>query len=356
VLFPEAVQGLLAGDFSRLEPLFDSPPGGRDCQIIEWFDAGLFADEPEALAEALTCACFTGRAGVVRHLLDKGVSLSRGIRTGMDGFHWAANRGQLEVVTLLIERKAALETRSRFDTTVLGTALWSAVNEPRAGHTRIIEALKSAGARLDDCGHSVGDMPPDRRLLVQRGLRLNYATLAYNALEAIASIVAGLLAGSIALLGFGLDSVVEVTASAAAQWRLRADLDELRRHTVERVTHRIIGWCFVGLALYVTYAGGRSLLLRERPERSVFGIVILALSAVLMPLLARAKRRVARGLESAALRAEARQTSLCAWLSTIALAGVALNAALGWWWADPAAALAMVPIIVSEGLEGVRAR
>jgi divalent metal cation (Fe/Co/Zn/Cd) transporter len=199
-------------------------------------------------------------------------------------------------------------------------------------------------------------MPPDRQALVLRGLRLNYASLAYNTLEAIASIIAGLLAGSIALLGFGLDSVVELTASAAAQWRLRADLDVQRRHTVERTTHRIVGWCFMGLVLYVTYAGGRSLLLRERPERSVFGIVILTLSAVLMPLLARAKRRVARGLASGALRAEARQTSLCAYLSSIALAGVALNAALGWWWADPAAALAMVPIIVNEGLEGVRAR
>ena len=164
------------------------------------------------------------------------------------------------------------------------------------------------------------------------------------------------MAGSIALLGFGLDSVVEVTASAAAHWRLRADIDERRRHAVERATHRIIGWCFVGLALYVMYAGGRSLLLRERPERSVFGIVVLALSVVVMPLLARAKRRVARGLESAALRAEAKQTSLCAWLSTIALAGVALNAALGWWWADPIAALAMAPVILNEGLEGVRRR
>jgi divalent metal cation (Fe/Co/Zn/Cd) transporter len=196
----------------------------------------------------------------------------------------------------------------------------------------------------------------ERQALVRRGLRLNYATLVYNALEAIASIVAGILAGSIALLGFGLDSVVEVTASGAAQWRLRADLDELHRHAVERATHRIIGWCFVALALYVTYAGGRSLLLRERPERSVFGIVVLALSVVLMPLLARAKRRVAHGLESAALRAEAKQTSLCAWLSAIALAGVALNAALGWWWADPVSALAMVPIILIEGVEGVRAR
>ncbi len=197
-------------------------------------------------------------------------------------------------------------------------------------------------------------MALDRQALVRRGLRLNYATIAYNALEAVASIIAGLLAGSVALVGFGLDSVVEVTASGVAQWRLRADLDEPRRHAVERTARRLVGWCFIVLALYVTYASGRSLLLRERPERTVAGIVILALSVVVMPVLARAKRRVAQGLESDALRAEARQTSLCAWLSSIALAGVALNAALGWWWADPVAALAMVPIIAQEGLEGVR--
>ena len=197
-------------------------------------------------------------------------------------------------------------------------------------------------------------MTLDRQVLVRRGLRLNYLTLGYNALEAVASMIAGLMAGSIALVGFGLDSVVEVTASVAAQWRLRADVDEPRRHAVERTTRRIVGWCFIALAFYVTYASGRSLLLRERPERTVAGIVILGVSVVVMPVLARAKRHVARGLESDALRAEARQTSLCAWLSTIALVGVAVNAALGWWWADPVAALTMVPIIVIEGLGGVR--
>jgi divalent metal cation (Fe/Co/Zn/Cd) transporter len=199
-------------------------------------------------------------------------------------------------------------------------------------------------------------MALDRQALVRRGLRLNYATLGYNALEAVASLLVGLVAGSIALVGFGLDSVVELTASGVAQWRLRADLDEQRRHSVERTARRLVGWCFITLALYVTYASGRSLFLRERPERTVAGIVILALSVVVMPVLANAKRRVARGLESDALRAEAKQTSLCAWLSAIALVGVALNAALGWWWADPVAALAMVPIIAQEGLEGVRGK
>ena len=193
-----------------------------------------------------------------------------------------------------------------------------------------------------------------REALVRRGLWLNYATIGYNSIEAVVSIVAGLLAGSIALVGFGFDSVIEVTAAGAAQWRLRTDIDIERRAHVERATLRIIGWSFLALAAYVTYDAGKTLWLRERPEPSVPGVVILVLSVIVMPVLARAKRRVARGLASRALESDAQQTSLCAYLSIIALAGVVLNAVLGWWWADPVAALAMVPIIAREGLEGVR--
>ena len=168
----------------------------------------------------------------------------------------------------------------------------------------------------------------DRNLLVRRGLRLNYVTIAYNVVEAVVSLIAGWLAGSVALVGFGIDSLIEVTASGAAQWRLRADLDTPSRARVERITVRIIGWSFLALAGYVLIDAGKSLWLRERPESSTIGIVLLALSAIVMPLLARAKRRVARGLASRALEADAAQTSLCAYLSVIALAGVALNAAL----------------------------
>jgi divalent metal cation (Fe/Co/Zn/Cd) transporter len=193
-----------------------------------------------------------------------------------------------------------------------------------------------------------------RARLIRRGLRLNYTTIGYNLLEAVASIIAGLLAGSVALVGFGVDSAIEVTAAVAAQWRLRSDLDPARRERAERITLQVIGWSFLALAAYVLYDSGRTLWLRERPERSVAGIVILMLSVVVMPLLARAKRRVAHGLASRALEADARQTSLCAYLSVIALAGVALNGLAGWWWADPVSALAMVPIIVREGLEGIR--
>jgi len=197
---------------------------------------------------------------------------------------------------------------------------------------------------------------PFRAALVRRGLRLNYVGIGYNALEAIVAIGAGLAAGSVALVGFGFDSVIEVTASGAAQWRLRSDLDPHRRERVERRTARIIGWSFLALALYVAIDSVNALVHRNAPERSVAGLVLLALSAVVMPVLARAKRRVARALASGALEADAMQTSLCAYLSIIALAGVGLNAFVGWWWADPVAALAMVPIIAREGIEGVRRR
>ena len=198
-------------------------------------------------------------------------------------------------------------------------------------------------------------MLPSRAALVRRGLLLNWLTIGYNVLEAVVSLAAGVLAGSVALVGFGVDSVIEVTASGAAQWRLRADLDERRRASVERGTRRMIGGSFLALAAYVAYESATALWSREQPERSIVGLIILALSVVVMPALARAKRRVARAMASGALASEATQTSLCAYLSAIALTGVALNALAGWWWADPVAALAMVPVIAREGLEGVRA-
>lgn len=198
------------------------------------------------------------------------------------------------------------------------------------------------------------DLAMTRPALVRRGLWLNRLSIGYNTVEAVVSIAAGLVSGSVALLGFGVDSGIEVTASVAAQWRLRADLDPELRERVERITHRIIGASFLALALYVAVDSVTALWQREAPETSRIGLVILVLSVVGMPVLARAKRRVALALKSRALEADAAQTSLCAYLSAIALAGVGLNAALGWWWADPVAALLMAPIIAKEGLEGVR--
>lgn len=191
-----------------------------------------------------------------------------------------------------------------------------------------------------------------RLALVRRGLWLNYLTIGYNSIEAVVSLVAGLVAGSVALIGFGVDSAIEVTASVAAQWRLRSDRDSVRRERVEWVSRRVIGGSFLALSAYVAVDSVTTLWQREAPDPSVVGLGILVLSAFVMPVLARAKRRVAVALGSRALEADAMQTSICAYLSVIALAGVALNTFAGLWWADPVAALAMVPIIAKEGLEG----
>ena len=196
--------------------------------------------------------------------------------------------------------------------------------------------------------------PSQRAALVRRGLLLNYLTIGYNVVEAIIAVGAGIVSGSVALISFGVDSGIEVTSSVAAHWRLRADVDPERRERVERATHRIIGASFLALAAYVVVESGTTLWQRDEPEASKVGLAILVLSVLVMPAIARASLRVARALGSRALEADAAQTSLCAYLSAIALVGVGLNATLGWWWADPVAALVMVPIIAKEGLEGIR--
>ena len=194
----------------------------------------------------------------------------------------------------------------------------------------------------------------NRYALVRRGRWLSAATLAYNSLEGVLAVVLGLGAGSIALVGFGIDSAIEVSASLIALWRLDADADLSRRAQVERVSHRLIGVLFFALALYVGYDGGESLLRHREPDASILGIVLAAASLVVMPYLAREKRRVGAALGSRALVSESGQTSLCMYLSAILLGGLLLNAVAGWWWADPIAALLMVPIIGREGLEGLR--
>jgi len=194
---------------------------------------------------------------------------------------------------------------------------------------------------------------PARKSLVRRGTRLTWATLGYNSLEAVLSVGAGIAAGSIALIGFGVDSVIELSSSIAALWRLRSDAATEVRERAERQALRFIGACFLLLAVYVLVDALRTLVTRAEPEESPIGIAIAIGSLIVMPLLARAKRRVASALESGALRAEARQTELCTWLSAILLAGLLLNATVGWWWADPVAALAMVPLIGWEGIEAL---
>ena len=193
-----------------------------------------------------------------------------------------------------------------------------------------------------------------RPALVRRGRWLNAATLAYNCLEGVLAVALGLSAGSIALVGFGFDSGIEVTASVVALWRLSADADPTERARVEHVSHRAIGGLFLGLAAYVGYDAVRALFGHEVPSASPLGIGLAIVSLVVMPYLAREKRRVGVALGSRALISESAQTSLCTYLSAILLGGLLLNAVAGWWWSDPVAALLMVPIIAREGIEGFR--
>ena len=194
----------------------------------------------------------------------------------------------------------------------------------------------------------------DRTALVARGRRLEYFTIAWNGFEAAVALIAGLLAGSIALVGFGLDSVIETISAGILLWRLRAEDDPLRRERIERTAHRLVGICFLLLATYVAAESLRALWTKAQPERSIPGILIALAAVVVMPMLGRAKRRVAAQMGSRALHADSRQADFCAYLSAILLAGLLLHALRGWWWADPVAALIMTPIIAREGVQGLR--
>lgn len=185
----------------------------------------------------------------------------------------------------------------------------------------------------------------DRR----QAIRLEYFTVAWNVIEAGVAIVAGVLAASIALVGFGLDSVIETVAAVALLWRLR-QRGEWEAAAESRAL-RIVGATFFLLAAYVTYESVRDLWLREQPEKSLVGMVLAGVSLVVMPVLGTAKRRLARRMNSRALAADGMETLLCAYLSFALLLGLSLNAWLGWWWADPVAALAMVGFMLREGWE-----
>lgn len=195
-----------------------------------------------------------------------------------------------------------------------------------------------------------------RKRQLQRGMLLEYLTVAWNIVEGLVAVASGAVSGSIALIGFGIDSFIETSSGGILLWRLRT---EHRGHDAERAERRalqLVGVSFMLLAAYVAFDSAKSLIAREAPERSVTGIAIAVLSLVVMPWLAYEKRKTAGSLNSAALRADSRQTSLCAYLSVILLTGLLLNALVGWWWADSVAGLCMVPIILNEGREALRGK
>lgn len=190
--------------------------------------------------------------------------------------------------------------------------------------------------------------------LRKRGLRLEYLTIGWNVIEALIAVGAGLAAGSIALVGFGFDSTIEVAAAAVVVWQFRAEarggVDRQREHRALRM----IALTFFVLAAYVTFEAIRTLVNQETPESSLVGILLAAVSLVVMPTLAWLKRKTALQMGSKTLLADSAGTFLCAWLSAILLGGLVLNSALGWWWADPAAALGIAYLATREGLEAWR--
>jgi len=193
----------------------------------------------------------------------------------------------------------------------------------------------------------------NRQQIALRGKRLEHFTIAWNSLEGLVGVVAGAVAGSISLVGFGIDSFIEVTSGSVLLWRMSVDADVRRREANEKVSLRVVGVCFIALAVYILYESISDLVNKKAPEHSIPGIILACISLVVMPLLSRAKKRVGNDLGSAAMHADARQTDFCVYLSAILLAGLLLNSVLGWWWADPIAALIMVPIIAKEGIDGL---
>lgn len=189
---------------------------------------------------------------------------------------------------------------------------------------------------------------------LRRGEFLAALTVSYNLAEGFLAITAGLLAGSAALSGFGFDSVIEVTSAALLWWRLRAERRQRAREgaeKLERTASRIAGALLLLLSVVIGVEAVRQFWAGKMPSTSGLGIALTTLSLVVMPILARAKLRTAEKLGSRALRADAHETIACAWLSGTTLAGLVLNAAFDWWWADPAAALLLVPLIAREGWE-----
>jgi divalent metal cation (Fe/Co/Zn/Cd) transporter len=187
--------------------------------------------------------------------------------------------------------------------------------------------------------------PEDRARLGRRAQMLAGASVTYNAVEGVIAVAAGLVAGSLALIGFGLDSAVEVSSGLIILWQFRHRLPESR----ERQALRLIAVSFLALAAYIGFESARALLTGSEPEASPVGIALAVASLLVMPWLAWAQRSTGRALHSGSVVADSNQTLLCTYMSAVLLAGLVLNAAFGWWWADPVAGLAIAAIALKEG-------
>jgi divalent metal cation (Fe/Co/Zn/Cd) transporter len=182
------------------------------------------------------------------------------------------------------------------------------------------------------------------------------ATMAYNLIETLVALFAGWAAGSIALVGFGLDSIIELTAASVLLWRLVEEKKGMRPEKIQRIDHRVhqfVGITFFLLALYVLVQAGWTLWHGKIAQESLVGIILAIASLIVMPLVAWGKIVAAKKIGSVALQAEAKETIACSYLSFVLLLGLSCNAWLGWWWADPAAALLMIPWLIKEGMEGL---
>ena len=207
------------------------------------------------------------------------------------------------------------------------------------------------------CSSETPTATPERARWLRIALWLVGGTLAYNVVEAVIALWSGAVADSVALIGFGLDSGIETAAGAVLLWRLAVEAGGAGQEEVERrelAVHRFVGATLLALALYVVGEAAWTLWHRDAPAESLVGIFLAAASLLIMPVMAVAKLRAAREIRSGALRAEAKETIACSYLSGALLVGLGANALWGWWWADPIAALLMVPWHVKEGLEGVR--
>ena len=201
------------------------------------------------------------------------------------------------------------------------------------------------------------ESPVSRARTLRHALRLEYLTVGWNILEGVVAVAAALAAGSVALLAFGIDSFVECASGAILIWRLRAEKvvkDPAAIARLDRRAHQLVGVSLFALAAWVVFDASKALYMREHPESSMVGMVLLVISIAVMYWLAMAKRRAAAVLKSRALEADSFQTSACFWLSIVGLGGIALNAAFGFWWADPVAALGIAALLVKEGREGLR--